>query len=39
MRDIPTAATYWILSGASRASLAADEVIEYGTHTFNIGTL
>jgi len=26
----PTGAAYWILSGASQASRAADEVIEYG---------
>jgi hypothetical protein len=32
----PTAATYWILSGASQASRAADEVIEYGTRTSDI---
>jgi len=29
----PTGAAYWILSGASQASRAADEVIEYGTRT------
>ena len=32
----PTGAAYWILSGASQASRAADEVIEYGTRTSDI---
>jgi hypothetical protein len=31
-----TAAAYWIFSGASQASRAADEVIEYGTRTSDV---
>jgi hypothetical protein len=34
----PTGPAYGILSGASQASRAADEVIEYGTRTSDIGT-
>src|SRR6266851_6807939 len=34
----PTAAPNWILCGASQASRTADEVIEYGTRTSDIGT-
>jgi hypothetical protein len=34
----PTAVAYWMFSGTSQASRAADEVIEYGTRTSAFGT-
>jgi hypothetical protein len=34
----PTAVAYWMFSGTSQVSRAADEVIEYGTRTSAFGT-